>query len=72
MKLLSTEIGENSIELVYADNPNADDATQLVVVRMPIEGDELNTLAYARATALQQAFDFLRVEVQRLHNAMRR
>lgn len=46
MKLLSTEIGENSVELTYADNPELDAASRLLIVRQPFDGDPYKSVAW--------------------------
>lgn len=62
MKLLSTEIGEKGIELLYADNQNTDDAETLLVVRLPFAVDAKKSIAWNR----YQALDHLQSLIQKL------
>jgi hypothetical protein len=67
MKLLSTEVGETSIELLYADNQNTDDASKLLIVRLPRQAEHNKSLAYNRYWALSDLRDFIgeQMEIER-------
>ena len=60
MKLLSTEFGEKSIELLYADNPDTDAASTLLLVRLPKEVDHSKPLAWHRFHALGDLQELIR------------
>jgi len=60
MKLISTEFGENSIELLYADNPDTDAASTLLVVRLPKTPDPKKSLAWNRFFALSDLHEKVR------------
>jgi hypothetical protein len=64
VKLLSTEIGENWIELTYADNPNTDDASRLLVVRLPRKVDQARSLAWNRHWALTELREFIGEQIE--------
>ena len=60
MKLLSTEIGEKHVELVYADKPEIDDAETLLIWRLPMEPRHGKSVALNRYVALRQLQEFVR------------
>jgi len=62
----STEIDEKTIELTYVEGLSVDDASKLVVVRMPLEADEARSLAFSRLLTLQMARDVIGQEITRL------
>ena len=64
MKLLSTEIGENRIELTYADNADLDAAERLVIVRLPTETNDAHSVALNRYVALKELQEFIRKQVE--------
>ena len=66
MKLLSTEIDEDSVELTYADSDPIEGAGTLLIVRMPLDGSETKSLAWHQLRTLTQARDLLANEMQRL------
>lgn len=59
MKLLSTVIAENSVERTYADNTELDDASTLLIVRMPKEVENAKSLAFHRYWALSDLRQFI-------------
>ena len=59
VKLLSTVIDGDSVELTYADNPELDAALSLVIVRVPKEIDNSKSLAWHRYWALNNLQAFL-------------
>ena len=60
MKLLSTEFRENSIELIYADSPDAEAAATLVHVRLPRDVDHSKRIAWNRYWALGDLQELIR------------
>jgi hypothetical protein len=63
VKLLSTEIGENSVELTNADNPELDDASMLLIARVAMKPHEGKSVALNRYVALKQLQDFIREQM---------
>lgn len=63
MKLLSTEIGEKHVELIYADKPEIDDAEMLLVWRLPMEPQQGRSVALNRHTALNKLLKFIREQM---------
>jgi hypothetical protein len=64
MKLISTDFGEKSIELLYADNPDTDAASKLLVVRLPREIDQAKSLAFHRYWSLRDLRDFIDEQIE--------
>ena len=62
----STELDVMTIELTYLEGQSADDASKLLVVRMPSTVGDADSLAFARLQALKQARDIIGTEIQRL------
>ena len=60
MKLISTEIGENWIELTYSDNADLEDAASFLVARVPMEPHPGKSVALNRYVALKKLLDFIR------------
>ena len=66
MKLIETNISERSAELVFADSESFEEAQQLIVLRMPAELDETDSLALHRLATLRAAREIIGAEIQRL------
>jgi hypothetical protein len=64
MKLLSTEIGENYVELIYADNSEIDDAETLLIWRLPTETHHGKSVALNRYAALKALQKFIREQME--------
>jgi len=64
VKLISTEIGESGLELTYADNPELDDASSLLIVRMPRDIESDKSLAYTRFWALNDLREFINEQIE--------
>lgn len=64
MKLVSTEIGENWIELTYSDNADLDDAGNFVVARVQTELHHGKSVALNRFVALKKLVAFLRDQME--------
>ena len=62
----STDIDENTVELTFSDTPQVDDASKLLVVRMPLQADETHSLALLRLQALRQAREIIGEELNRI------
>jgi hypothetical protein len=57
MKLLSTEIGDDWIELTFSDNPDTDAASNYVIARVPMKivaGRPLEFHCYHALQAIQE------------------
>jgi hypothetical protein len=72
MNLIDTVIDGTTVELTYSDAPEGIVGDQLLKVRMPVAIEEHHSLGNIRIAALQQAYEFLHKELQRLHNETRR
>jgi hypothetical protein len=59
VKLLSTLIAENSVELTYADNPELEEAATLLILRLPKESTDDKSLRWNRYWALNQLREML-------------
>ena len=64
MKLVSTEFRENSIELIYADNPDLEAAAMLLHVRLPRAVEQDKSPALNRYWALAELQEFLRKQME--------
>ena len=64
MKLLSTEVAEKSVELTYADNEQLDDASKLLIVRLPREFEQNKSLAYNRYWTLRELREFIDEQIE--------
>ena len=59
LKLLSTEIGENWIELTYADGPELDASAPHLVLRLHRDTDHGKSVAWNRFWALGDLRDMI-------------
>lgn len=64
MKLISTEIGENWIELTYSDNADLEAAASFVVARVPTEIHPGKSVALNRYVALNALQKFFREQME--------
>jgi len=64
MKLVSTEIGENWIELTYSDNADLEAAESFLVARVAMEPHHGQPIARNRYAALKKISDFVRGEME--------
>ena len=61
MKLLSTEFGQNSVEMTFADDADLEAAATFLVARFPKACDHSKSLAWNRYWALSQLQESLAV-----------
>jgi len=66
MKLLSTEIDAETVQLTYTDGPSATEAKQAVILRLPLNGNLKRSLLRLQADTVEQAFNWLAEEHARL------
>ena len=70
MKLLSTRIDENRVELTLASDPLIDVAEQLITVRMPRVSPDQRGLMWLQSEALQRAEKLIHDQIQRIEREM--
>lgn len=66
MKLLSTEVDERSVELVFADSDPIESAAHVLTIRVPRRGEDSDSLAFHQLDALYQARDLISEQTMRL------
>lgn len=59
MNLISQEFGDGSVELTFADAPDENDATRLLIARIPFEVQPNKSVSWNRFWAMSQLHDQL-------------
>lgn len=66
LKLQSTEIDEDTVELTYGDAEQLDDASSLLIVRMPFSGTLKRPVMWHQMETLRQAYALIDAELSRV------
>jgi hypothetical protein len=72
MKLLSTRIDGHNIEIEFGDTAKPEAVAPRVSIRMPLKGDERDSLALHQLAALNDAVEALKEHQMRLHQIVNR
>ncbi len=70
MKLISTEIDEATIQLTYTGGGPADAAEEMLVFRIPLQGDLNKRVLWHHMQALRYLETFVGEEARRVRNEL--
>jgi hypothetical protein len=68
MKLISTELNGEAIQVTYTDGQPEDSAKSLLVYRQPYDGDDHRTIAWNQLRAISNLIEWASKERSRLVN----
>jgi hypothetical protein len=70
MKLISTEIDETTIQLTYTGGGTADEAAEMLVFRVPLQGDLNKRVLWHHMQALRHIETFVGEEARRVRTEL--
>lgn len=70
MKLHSTEIDDKMVKLTYTDGASPEDATKVLIIRMPFEGTMQSPILWHQMNALHHAYAIIDVEMERMSSEL--
>jgi hypothetical protein len=68
LKLVSTELSEETIQVTYTDGQPEDNAKALLILRTPFDGDLKKSMMWNQMNAMRQLADWASEEFRRLRN----
>lgn len=70
LKLISTELNEETIQVTYTDGLPADNSKELLVVRGSFSGDLKKSFLWNQMNLMQELADWSSAEFRRLRNEL--
>ena len=68
LKLISTELSEETIQVTYTDGPPADNAKHVLIYRQPFDGDVHYSVAWNHLRVVSALADWANEERRRLRD----
>ena len=72
LKLISTELTEETIQVTYTDGQPVDNAKQALTLRGPFGGDLKKSLLWNQMQLMQELVDWSSAEFRRLRNELKK